>query len=566
MVAVKQLKFYSSRFASSVIAAYEGLFELSHSNVVKVLGICPKEGYIIMEYCEKVVDGITVRTLADLQLHFGSLLPLDLRITAIADVADGIQYLHDKGVVHGDIKPLNVLVCGEENEQFCFKVTDYVYLGNKIATPSSSKPVSIKQLMTPAYMAPELFSDDGIYSQPTASSDVYSLGLLAYEVILGIDPWKNVSFDLIERVRHGYRPVIPDTTPEHIVSIIEKCWLHDHLLRPSAFNVYKELEHYLDSNDDESNSTEVNNDDTEANSFLAIETSPLKEVPVSSISVASGGYEVSHSIDVAHASLPDHSDVPHGSISLVENTDVPHGSLSHETDVPHALSSEPWLLGDIATAKSQLNIRELKEFQTQCLAAINRGNDVIVVQPTGSGKLVCFTLPALLSHGKVSLVIEPIVAIIINQVEMLQRKGIDAIALGNAAGIPKKTANYRPLFKECTDLPKIVFCTPEYLFGTPSSGTYSGTSGMFHIFVDNSEMFCMVTIDEAHKVFDRMPDYRSTFDSMKRLKELSCPIVAMSATLTDKQISELKQEFLRSDKCIVLINSVSRSNLQILLQ
>ena len=62
MVAVKQLKFYSSRFASSVIAAYEGLFELSHSNVVKVLGICPKEGYIIMEYCEKVVNGITVRT------------------------------------------------------------------------------------------------------------------------------------------------------------------------------------------------------------------------------------------------------------------------------------------------------------------------------------------------------------------------------------------------------------------------------------------------------------------------------------------------------------------------
>ncbi|XP_065893823.1 uncharacterized protein [Dysidea avara] len=149
---------------------------------------------------------------------------------------------------------------------------------------------------------------------------------------------------------------------------------------------------------------------------------------------------------------------------------------------------------------------------------------------------------------------------------MLQRKGIDAIALGNAAGIPKKTANYRRLFKERTDLPKIVFCTPEYLFGTPSSCTYSGTSGMFHIFVDNSEMFCMVTIDEAHKVFDRMPDYRSTFDSMKQLKELSCPIVAMSATLTDKQISELKQEFLRSDKCVVLINSVSRSNLQILLQ
>ena len=44
---------------------------------------------------------------------------------------------------------------------------------------------------------------------------------IAYEVILGVDPWKNVSFDLIERVKHGYRPVIPNRAPEHIVSIIK---------------------------------------------------------------------------------------------------------------------------------------------------------------------------------------------------------------------------------------------------------------------------------------------------------------------------------------------------------
>ena len=173
MVAVKQLKFYSPRFASSLIAAYEGLFELSHSNVVKVLGICPKEGYIIMEYCKKNIDGITVRTLADMQLHFGTSLPIDLRITAIADIVDGIEYLHDKSVIHGDIKPLNMLVCGEGNE-FCFKITDYACVGNKIATPLSSKSVTIKQLMTPAYMALELFSNDGSYIQPTKSSDIYS--------------------------------------------------------------------------------------------------------------------------------------------------------------------------------------------------------------------------------------------------------------------------------------------------------------------------------------------------------------------------------------------------------
>ena len=85
-------------------------------------------------------------------------------------------------MIHGDIKPLNVLVCGEGNE-FCFKITDYACVSNKIATPSSSKSVSIKQLMTPAYMAPELFSNDGSYIQPTKSSDIYFLGILAYEVL-----------------------------------------------------------------------------------------------------------------------------------------------------------------------------------------------------------------------------------------------------------------------------------------------------------------------------------------------------------------------------------------------
>ena len=75
-------------------------------------------------------------------------------------------------------------------------------------------------------------------------------------------------------------------------------------------------------------------------------------------------------------------------------------------------------------------------------------------------------------------------------------------------------------------------------------------------------MFCGVAIDEAHKMFDRMPDYRPCFDAMKQLKEAGCPIIAMSATLTDKQICVLKQEYLRIDKCVVLTSGVNRDNLQ----
>ena len=57
----------------------------------------------------------------------------------------------------------------------------------------------------------------------------------------------------------------------------------------------------------------------------------------------------------------------------------------------------------------------------------------------------------------------------------------------------------------------------------------------------------VIVIDEAHKIFDRMPTYhldQPAFDEMHQLKELSCPIVAMSATLTSLQIDALKQKYL----------------------
>lgn len=100
------------------------------------------------------------------------------------------------------------------------------------------------------------------------------------------------------------------------------------------------------------------------------------------------------------------------------------------------------------------------------------------MQPTGSGKSVYFVLPALMFPGKVSLVIEPVVTIIINQVDTLQRKGIKTIALGRATG-NKKSLNYRTVFQSTHDEPMVVFCTPEYLFGTPSTGGCIGTAGQF---------------------------------------------------------------------------------------
>jgi len=71
----------------------------------------------------------------------------------------------------------------------------------------------------------------------------------------------------------------------------------------------------------------------------------------------------------------------------------------------------------------------------------------------------------------------------------------------------------------------------------------------------------MITIDEAHKIFDRDSSHRPAFDKMMQFKELPCPIVAMSATLTDSQIKMLQQNFLHRE-CVILTKGVHRDNLQ----
>ena len=76
----------------------------------------------------------------------------------------------------------------------------------------------------------------------------------------------------------------------------------------------------------------------------------------------------------------------------------------------------------------------IQKFQLAAIKALQDGKDTIVVQPTGSGKSLCYIASALMNPGKITLVVEPVVAVITNQIQNLKCKGIDAFALGRAAG------------------------------------------------------------------------------------------------------------------------------------
>src|SRR5208283_2160297 len=149
--------------------------QVSHPNVCRVYDIGQIEGtpFISMEY----VDG---EDLSELLLRIGR-LPYDKALETARKLCAGLAAAHDRGVIHRDLKPQNIMM----NKRGEVVIMDFGLAA--IADQLSGDEV---RNGTPAYMAPEQLKG----SEVTAKSDIYSLGLVLYEIFTGKKPFdaKNV--------------------------------------------------------------------------------------------------------------------------------------------------------------------------------------------------------------------------------------------------------------------------------------------------------------------------------------------------------------------------------------
>ena len=165
---------YRERFAQEARAAGK----LTHPGIVTIFDagedLETHEPFFVMEY-------VAGRPLSEEIAGAGGRLPLTRALQMACQIADALQYAHSNGVIHGDIKPANILI-GEDGRA---KVADFgvARLSQSVATHAG------KIFGSPAYMAPELL----IGGEPDARSDLFSLGVTFYSMLTGFRPFQGNS-------------------------------------------------------------------------------------------------------------------------------------------------------------------------------------------------------------------------------------------------------------------------------------------------------------------------------------------------------------------------------------
>jgi serine/threonine protein kinase len=201
LVAIKQTAHLSESASQEPFI----LSELRHANVMGCQAIAQTaSGYqFVLDYCE----GGTLRSHLDLN----SPIALETTCSLMGDVLRGLDYIHQQAIIHGDLKPENILLTHGASGALVAKIGDFGS-ARFVELPNRSR----KEIGSPTYAAPERFEGRSSYA-----SDLYSVGVMLYELLLGDRPFSGNPDAL--RDAHQYQPVpLPDGLTAAARALFEK--------------------------------------------------------------------------------------------------------------------------------------------------------------------------------------------------------------------------------------------------------------------------------------------------------------------------------------------------------
>ena len=226
IVAVKVLhaQFASdAEFVARFQSEAKGAAKMSHPNIVNIYDVGQEENshYIVMEY----VSGQTLRE----ELDAGGRLPVATALTIARQIAEALCHAHKNGLVHCDIKPHNILVM----EDGRIKVADF---GIACAVSSVTSTYTGNIVGSVHYFSPEQAKGASI----TPKSDIYSLGVVLYEMLTGELPFTGET-----PVGIALKPlsicVIDPSIPPFVEALVTELMAKDPNQRPDSETVVRQI-------------------------------------------------------------------------------------------------------------------------------------------------------------------------------------------------------------------------------------------------------------------------------------------------------------------------------------
>src|SRR5215469_12753704 len=191
---------------------------LSHENIARVYDYGeadpPQPPFLVMEF----IDGPSLAG----ALATGPLDPAQA-MDIVAQAASGLHAAHLAGLVHRDIKPANLLLAPGG----IVKITDF---GIAHATDSAPVTVTGQLVGTPGFLAPER----AMGAKATAASDLYSLGIVGYECLVGAPPFTGLAVAVA--LAHHERPLppLPARVPAEVAALVLELTAKDPAARPHS--------------------------------------------------------------------------------------------------------------------------------------------------------------------------------------------------------------------------------------------------------------------------------------------------------------------------------------------
>lgn len=199
----------------------------------------------------------------------------------------------------------------------------------------------------------------------------------------------------------------------------------------------------------------------------------------------------------------------------------------------------------LSVLKQYWGFDSFRPMQNEIVQAAAGGKDVLAILPTGGGKSVCFQVPALMSPG-IALVVTPLIALMKDQVQNLQARGIKALAV--YTGMTRREVDLALNNAAYGDF-KFLYLSPERL-----------STELFRKYVREMQVSYIV-VDEAHCISQWGYDFRPDYLEIGRLREaVPAPVIALTATATP-EVAEDIMERLHFREKLLLKSGFERPNL-----